>query len=82
MVIRDYGKSAKNHRLHKHEFVLIHPPAQKKKWQTFVCPTLQIELSTEKNPGCLGSIGDHMDYTTQLYRDCNMIVINLYKDPY
>ena len=35
-----------------------------------------VQLSNEKNPGCLGYIGD---YTTQLYRDCNN---NNYKDPY
>ena len=33
-------------------------------------------MSKEKNPNCLGYIGD---YTTQLYMG---LTINIYKDPY
>ena len=40
-------------------------------------PLYHLQMSNEKNPGWLGYIGD---YTTQLYRDCN--IINHYKDPY
>ncbi len=51
---------------------------------SWVPPTngkLATQLSNEKNPGCLGYIGD---YTTQLYRDYNKpsIIINHYKDPH
>ena len=35
------------------------------------------QVSNEKNPGCLGYIGD---YTTQLYGDYSLI--SHYKDPY
>ena len=41
------------------------------------CIRDQTHLSNDKNLGWLGYIGD---YTTQLYRDYN--IINHYKDPY
>ena len=38
----------------------------------FVClGFFEKELSNEKKTGCLGCIGDYMDYATQLYGDFN-----------
>ncbi len=51
----------------------VRPPLPSK---SLLGAPLKINMSNEKNPGCLGYV---RDYTTQLYRD---YIIYHYKDPY